>query len=128
MNKLLAKSTDLEVTDANLQSLSRIIMKMPQKSDPANVNKVVSALFEIASTKLCNDSDKAVLYGLQAYIQQVEIELLMPKPRYIDAFFFPNEKNIDKLVSYLNKAEKSLKICVFTITNDKLANAINDAW
>lgn len=51
-----------------------------------------------------DDSDKAVLEGLKKYVQLVEEDLLNPKPRYIDAFFFPNEKNIDKLVSYLGKA------------------------
>ena len=52
---------------------------------------------------------------------------MTPKPRYLDAFFFPNEKNIEKLVLYLSKATKSLKVCVFNLTNDKLANALDAA-
>ncbi len=57
----------------------------------------------------------------------VNDDLLTAKPRYMDAFFFPNEKNIDRLVTYLSKAQKSLKVCVFNITNDKLANVLADA-
>ncbi len=53
--------------------------------------------------------------------------MLTPKPRYLDAFFFPNEKNVDRIVQYLSKATKSLKVCVFNVTNDKLAQALADA-
>ena len=42
----------------------------------------------------------------------------------MDAFFFPNKENVDKIVNYINMATKELKICVYNITNDKLANAV----
>ena len=74
-----------------------------------------------------DESDRAILEGLQKYVQLTQEDLLTTKPRYLDAFFFPNEKNIDRLVQYLSKAQKSLKICVFNLTNDKLANAVHDA-
>lgn len=74
-----------------------------------------------------DDHDKEVLASLKKYINLVEEDLYQPKPRYLDAFFFPNEKNVDRLVQYLTKSTKSLKICVFNITNDRLANAIADA-
>ena len=61
-------------------------------------------LFEVASSKMKDDHDKAVLEGLKKYVAIAQDDLLNPKPRYIDAFFFPNEKNIDKLVNYLSKA------------------------
>ncbi len=57
-----------------------------------------------------------------------EEQLYSPRPVYQEAFFFPNEKNVDKLISYLNMAKKTLKVCVFNITHDKLANAIDAAW
>ena len=41
--------------------------------------------------------------------------------------FFPNERNVDRLIQYLNKATKSINICVFTMTNDKLSNAVKAA-
>ena len=34
---------------------------------------------------------------------------------------------MDKIVTYLQKATKTLNICVFNLTSDKLANAIHDA-
>ena len=41
--------------------------------------------------------------------------------------FFPNERNVDRLIQYLNKATRSINICVFTMTNDKLSNAVKAA-
>lgn len=100
---------------------------MPQKNDRANADAVIKKLFEIASSKMKDDHDKAVLEGLSKYVQLAQEDLFTTKPRYLDAFFFPNEKNIDRLVQYLSKAQKSMKICVFNLTNDKLANAVFDA-
>lgn len=42
----------------------------------------------------------------------------------MDAFFFPNLANVTKLETYIKMAKKSLLICVFNLTNDKLADAI----
>ncbi len=100
---------------------------MPNRHDKANINAVVEKLFEIASNKMKDDSDKAVLEGLKKYVQMAQEDLLNPKPRYLDAFFFPNEKNVDKLVAYIGKARTSLCVCVFNLTADRLANAIYDA-
>lgn len=100
---------------------------MPQRNNKEVINSIVSKLFDIAGSKMKDDHDKAVLEGLRKYVGMVEEDLYNPKPRYLDAFFFPNEKNIEKLVTYLSKAQKSLKICVFNITNDRLANTIFDA-
>lgn len=88
----------------------------------------MNTLFDIASSKMKDEHNKGVLEGLRKYVGVVQEDLYYPKPRYIDAFFFPNEKNIEKLVSYLGKAQKSLKVCVFNLTNDKLANAVKAAF
>jgi phosphatidylserine/phosphatidylglycerophosphate/cardiolipin synthase-like enzyme len=73
-----------------------------------------------------NEEDKKVLEGLRKLVRQVEVDLYRPKPRYLDAFFFPNKSNVYKLESYIKRAQKSLLICVFNLTNDVLANAVID--
>ena len=100
---------------------------MTQRQSKDVISSVIGKLFEIASSKMKDDHDKKVLEGLRKYVSIVEEDLYTPKPRYMDAFFFPNEKNVDKMVQYLSKATKSLNICVFNITNDRLANALHDA-
>jgi phosphatidylserine/phosphatidylglycerophosphate/cardiolipin synthase-like enzyme len=40
------------------------------------------------------------------------------------AMFFPSRKNEDVLTDMIYESKKSLDICVFSITNDHIANAI----
>ena len=124
---LLGSGPKLDATEINLGDLSRILTKMPQRNNKDVIGSIVSKLFDIADAKMKDEHDKEVLAGLRKYVAMVEEDLYQPKPRYLDAFFFPCEKNVDKLVQYLSKATKSLKVCVFNITNDRLANALNDA-
>ena len=127
IQQLLGSGSNLEAKEVDVQDFSRILVKMPSRHVKSNVALVVDKLFEIASSKMKDDHDKAVLEGLKSYVHLVEEDLYQTKPRYLDAFFFPNEKNIDKLVTYLSKAQRSLSICVFNLTNDRLANAVHDA-
>ncbi len=73
---------------------------------------------------MSSDADKEVLANLRRHVAQLEIDLYRPKPRYLDAFFFPNRDNVTKLERYIKMATKSLLICVFNLTNDVLAAAI----
>ncbi|CDW81063.1 UNKNOWN [Stylonychia lemnae] len=126
INTLLSGG-NFEAKDIDVQDFSRIISKMPARHVKDNINAVVAKLFEVAASKMKDDADKAVLQGLKKYVNLVQDDLLQPKPRYLDAFFFPNEANITKLINYLGKAQKSMSICIFSLTNDKLANAVYDA-
>lgn len=71
-------------------------------------------------------ASKEVLENLRKCLGQVEEDLYKPKPRYLDAFFFPNKANVYKLEKYIKMARKTLCICVFNLTNDVLAAAIKE--
>ena len=88
----------------------------------------MDCLFEIADSKMTDEHSKKVLANLRKHVAQLEEDLYKPKPRYIDAFFFPNRDNVHKLVRYIKMAKKSLLICVFNLTNNDLADAIKDRW
>ena len=49
-----------------------------------------------------------------------------PKPRYMDAFFFPNMDNVGKLERYIKMAKSKLLVCVFNLTNNQLADAVKE--
>ena len=44
----------------------------------------------------------------------------------MDAFFFPEKKNVYKIEKDIKMARKELNICVFNLTNNVLADAIKD--
>lgn len=127
IQELFGSGPNLEATELNLSDLSRILHKMPQRQNKEIITGTIDKLFDVAASKLHGDHEKSVLKNLRILVKTVEEDLLQAKPRYQDAFFFPNEKNVDKIVSYMQKATKTLSICVFNLTSDKLANAIHDA-
>jgi phosphatidylserine/phosphatidylglycerophosphate/cardiolipin synthase-like enzyme len=53
--------------------------------------------------------------------------LLEYRKRLRDAMFFPSEESLNKLIAYLNSARRTLEVCIFTITNNRLANALRRA-
>ena len=49
------------------------------------------------------------------------------KPVVLEAHFFPNPDNEVKVVNLLRKAKISLFIAIFTLTNDRISAAIQEA-
>mmetsp|Transcript_696 Transcript_696/g.966 ORF Transcript_696/g.966 Transcript_696/m.966 type:complete len:97 (+) Transcript_696:106-396(+) len=96
----------MSADDANLEQLSRTLSKMPGRNDRVTVEQTMDVLFEIAAGKMSDDSDKAVLANLRKHVAQVATDLYRPKPRYLDAFFFPNRANVTKLERYIKMAKR----------------------
>mmetsp|Transcript_33616 Transcript_33616/g.24278 ORF Transcript_33616/g.24278 Transcript_33616/m.24278 type:complete len:180 (-) Transcript_33616:163-702(-) len=71
-----------------------------------------------------SEKDKKLLENLAKHVGQVNTDLNNAKPKFMDAFFFPNKANVDRLVRYIKYAKKQILICVFNLTNDDLAAAI----
>ena len=114
----------MDANDVNVDQLSRTVTKMPGRQNRDTIEQTIDVLFDIAKTKMSSDDDKEVLANLRKHVAQVAEDLYRPKPRYIDAFFFPNRDNVHRLERYIKLAKKSLFICVFNLTNDTLANAV----
>lgn len=117
---------DLAATPMDLRALSNALCKLPDRQHREVPAWAMDALFATAAEKMKNDDDKKVLENLRKCVGQLEEDLYRPKPRYMDAFFFPNKKNVDKIVHYIKLAKKTCYICVFNITNNDLAAAIID--
>ena len=88
----------MDTKQESLIKLSKTLKTMPQRNNREQISKVVCKLFDVASSQLKDDGDKAVLESLRKYIAFVEEDLYDPKPRYLDTMFFPNEQNVEHLV------------------------------
>jgi phosphatidylserine/phosphatidylglycerophosphate/cardiolipin synthase-like enzyme len=123
-----ASNAKLEATELDLQDLSRTLVKMApsDRTDRESISQTIDVLFKLADEKLKDGDDKEVVANLRKLVGQVEQDLYKPKPRYLDAFFFPNKSNVYKLEKYIKMARKELLVCVFNLTNDVLAAAIKD--
>ena len=74
-----------------------------------------------------NDHDKEVLKNLRKMVREVETSVYKPHSKFQDAFFFPNLDNVQKVKKYISMARKTLELCIFSFTNDVLANEILEA-
>jgi phosphatidylserine/phosphatidylglycerophosphate/cardiolipin synthase-like enzyme len=122
--KVVGADDDLSATPMDLRALSQKLCKVPDREHREVPAWMMDTLFEQAAEKMKDDHDKKVVENLRKLVSQVEEDMYRPKPRYMDAFFFPNKKNVNNIVKYIGMAKKTLYICVFNITNDDLAKAI----
>jgi len=128
MHELLAKSKNLSLNDLDHQDLSRAVTKMPDRTDPVVCRQTLDVLFEAATLQVEDEASKEVIANLRSLVGEVGGDLLRPKPRYMDAFFFPNKQNVKRISQYIAKAKKNLIICIFTLTNDDLCKSVLERW
>ena len=85
------------------------------------VNSTISTIFDIV------EKNPTQLQWGKACIEAVTTEVLDPKNRIKEVHFFPNPDSEKALIKYLDKAQQSLLVCVFTFTNNDLADALRRA-
>ncbi len=113
-------------TEPKKAGFKRLYSQTGCYGNPRNSLDAIKALFDFTASKMKDEEDKKQVEDLRRVLFLTQFELLRPKPRYLDAMFFPNEKNVDRLCSYLRKAKRSLNICVFNFTNNDLSSAVRD--
>jgi mitochondrial cardiolipin hydrolase len=123
---LIVNNKNLEVNDLDLGDISRQLHKMPARNTDAVCRQTLGLMFDLAAKKMDSDDSKEVLANLRKLVGLVGEDMLCPKPQYMDTIFFPNKKNVDRIVKYIKKAKKTLIICIFTLTNDDLYKAVLD--
>ena len=71
-----------------------------------------------------SEADKVKLKWAESLITALQSTSLRPVPRVSDTLFFPNPTSEQKLIQYLDLAKTSMQVCVFTITNNNLRDAL----
>ena len=115
-------ATFLNSNSGNLDSIAELRdLVLNSSLSRKLVNAVMSDIFDLV------EATPAHFAWGKVCIQMITTDILDPKTRIKEAFFFPSADSEKKLIRYLNRAEKTMLVCVFTITNDDLANAIRRA-
>lgn len=86
--------------------------------------RITSAVFDVAAGLFESEHDKAILANVKRMIQLTESRVLQPVPKIKEALFFPSPINEQKLVRLLDTAQQTMHVCVFTITNNALRDAL----
>eukprot|EP01118_Nematostelium_gracile_P014102 TRINITY_DN543_c0_g1_i2.p1 TRINITY_DN543_c0_g1~~TRINITY_DN543_c0_g1_i2.p1 ORF type:complete len:255 (-),score=68.55 TRINITY_DN543_c0_g1_i2:115-843(-) len=92
---------------------------------PSQVTWVRETIFNVSKEAVKSVDPTLVLSKTQSLIGVFERSLLQPVPKYHTALFFPDdETSFKKFYKVMESPKKSLDICVFTITDDRIANII----
>ncbi len=86
-----------------------------------------AAMFQLAA-EAQNDDPKAVLDWLEAGMRLLEaVEENTPSKDLMEVHFSPGEKCLNRLQSLIKGTKDKMDICVYTITDNRLANCLKDA-
>ena len=94
--------------------------------DPRELAALRHRAFEIAREKLIDPESVAVVEWLE---EAVKIMLPQAPPRQppSEAHFSPGDDCPGKITGLLRRARRKIDVCVFTITDDRISDAILDA-
>lgn len=84
-------------------------------------------LFNTAISSVENENDKKVLKWVQSFMQAFHKNGFEATPKIRETLFFPSQRSLDRLVHYIGLARDELLVCVFTITNNILRDAVYNA-
>jgi phosphatidylserine/phosphatidylglycerophosphate/cardiolipin synthase-like enzyme len=95
------------------------------KKGEANVHALRKIIDEVAELHQKLDNFFHCYKALNDFIVH---EFFTVKPSIMEVYFFPNESNEDHVVNMLRTCKKTLDIAIFSLTNDKIYNAIEEVW
>jgi polyribonucleotide nucleotidyltransferase len=117
----------------DIESQSHASVNIPKREDPKGTYVTVEGTKD-ATNKAKEMMGKVIGSPVKVVGGSVEqITLALEKvdlnKSVSDALFFPDttNKNHEKFLKYLSSATKTLDICVFTITDDRVSRVIEDA-
>jgi len=118
VNKITQKTFNLQDFTTNAGVLTH-----------ASLNPVdlIHQIFESSKSKLVEVEHQAILDGSKTMVTWVLDNYFTRNSGVFDILFFPSPENEQKLVSYFKNAKKQILVCVFTISNHHIANALREA-
>lgn len=128
LTAFIEQSFDDQRLSRNEASVFRDLLKEhnPQQHDLAQLRK---AIFAHAQEAIRHPHDREVLTWLDDLVRVLLNHFSThdgPQP-INESHFFPSDESLRRLISCLTNARSSLDICVFTITDNRIARAIIDA-
>jgi len=111
-------------TIQELQQKCHALISIPGTNDNSDLITVQGVeesvlLVEAEIKHLCKKADIEIVKKTTTTSVPIP-KINLSGEKIAEALFFPNEGNIDKIIAYLDSCEKSLDVCVYTITDDRL--------
>lgn len=123
MNEIIAHLKE-SIADEILSKQERKTLRelvVEHKPGPEQLNFLRSKIYELANEKVTDGNYRFIL----EWVKNVNSALLPnDKAEMSDAYFSPGESCREIIINQISTALTRIKICVFTISDDRISNAI----
>ncbi len=121
---LIRSFEDHRLSRSERQSLGSIAAKIASEADRQAARH---RAFEIARQALSSNEDRAILDWLEDSIKALRDSAEESSRPVAEAYFSPGDACPSAIARVLTHARRSVDVCVFTITDDRLADALIEA-
>ena len=116
---------DLKFSRAERRALNQVIEDIAPDNHESAILR--SRAFALARESLDSAHSKAVVEWLEGLMKLLVTPLDIKRVGSSEARFSPGDECVDRILGLLNHVRKQVDICVFTITDNRIADAIMDA-
>ena len=127
MEEILRQTlADTRMTRTERRALSEVLIDEDVSSD--ELAWIRSRAFDLAREHVEAHQDRLVLDWLEELVRVItSVSSSRSRPEHAEAYFTPGADGPARIVDLLDGARRSVEICVFTITDNRLAQAIESA-
>jgi len=116
--------------DGRLSRTERVALSALLRETPLDANKraqLRARAFAIAKERLADAGARTLLEWVEDFVKLLtQLEANVPAATASRAYFSPGEACLAAILGELGRARRTADICVFTITDDRIARAILD--
>ncbi len=124
-DELEASFADLRLTDEERRRFSVLLRETQPPED--GLRQLRNAAFTMMREQLNDAEHLHALKWLEGIVRSLDLAREPKLNAHNSAYFSPGNSCRNVIVRHLNNAKEKIDICVFTITDDEIADAIADA-
>lgn len=113
---------DTHLSRSERKQLSKQLSQFPL--DARKLSQLRTQVFEKAREAMAHNRDRAVIDWLEDMLNALEGRKKLPKTGTTEAFFSPGPDCRAQIIETLHRAKKQVDICVFTITDNHICDAL----
>jgi phosphatidylserine/phosphatidylglycerophosphate/cardiolipin synthase-like enzyme len=116
---------DLRLSRSEKRALGEVLGDL--NPSPDDLAMLRSVAFDLARQELRGHENRLVLEWLEEVVKVLHQAAAPTEARIAEAYFTPGDDGPARIVRLIGAARRSLEVCVFTITDDRLSRAVIEA-
>ena len=122
---LKATLADYRLTRSEKRALAGVVK--PIADDPQQMAYARSVAFKLIRSEFTSPDQLAMLEWLEDVVKVLQADTAPTNPAKPEAYFSPRDRCPERIVRLFDSARKSVDVCVFTITDNRITEAILEA-